>query len=261
VTTHASFEFQSRPAARLLSRLVLSATLACAVLAASARSAQAAEAKAPTDFSGFWEISAGAWTQPRTAKLTPIALAHDKHADEERAAGKVVAYGSRWCHMMGVPFIMGQSPPINIAQADDEMLIMAEQVSAARHIYLDGRSHPSAATFAPTTNGHSIGHWQGGELVVDTTNFSSRGANDIPGGGYRTRTSHQVEDFKLSDDGKTLTIVSTWDDPSVFVEPHTYTSTYHKLPASTYAFEDICDASDAAPFEHSGGIGDAPADE
>ena len=37
-----------------------------------------------------------------------------------------------------------------------------------RHIYTDGRPHPSADEIWPTPWGDSIGHWEGETLVVDT---------------------------------------------------------------------------------------------
>jgi hypothetical protein len=205
------------------------------------------------DLSGFWQVDKGQWTVPQTAKLTPAALAVEQRSAREMAAGKVVAYASRWCNPLGVPFLMGQSPPINIVQGSDEIVIMSEQNSVARHIYLDGRPHPAPSTFEPTTDGHSVGHWERDVLVVDTTNFSDNGHVDIPGGGYRTFTSHLVERFSLLDGGRGMKIQSTWEDPNVFTEPHSYASTYRKLPPGSYAFEDSCDASDAAPFTNSGG--------
>ena len=38
-----------------------------------------------------------------------------------------------------------------------------------RRIYLDGRPHPK--DFDPSYVGHSIGHWEGDTLVVDTIGF------------------------------------------------------------------------------------------
>lgn len=211
------------------------------------------------DFSGFWEVISSPFRGgAESAKLTPWALARNKKYADERASGKAVVYASRWCNFLGMPFIMGQSPPISIVQAAGEIGLYSEQYSAPRYIYLDGRPHPDANSFTPTTNGHSIAHWDGDQLVVDTTNFSMNGHNEIPGGGYRTPTSHLVEHFKLLNGGTQLQIVSTWDDPRVFLEPRTYTVTYRKMPADTYAFEDFCDGSDPAPFAYSGGTSDAP---
>jgi hypothetical protein len=213
------------------------------------------------DFSGFWEVVRPPGTRGArgpAAKLTPKAIEHEKRVAAERAEGKAVVYASRWCNFLGMPFIMGQSPPINIVQVSDELNIFSEQNSAPRHIYLDGRNHPDASTFVPSSNGHSIARWDNAELIVDTTNFSAKGHPEIPGGGYRTQTSHLVEHFKLSEDGKSLLIVSTWTDPEILLEPVTYTTNYRKMPPETFAYEDICDASDPAPFDYSGGTLSAP---
>jgi hypothetical protein len=217
---------------------------------------EAAPAQSIPDFSGFWELAYNS-RHITPAHLTPAAIARDKKMADERAAGKVIVYASRWCNFLGMPFIMGQSPPINIVQTQDEIGIFSEQNSAPRHIYLDGRSHPDADQFVATTNGHSVGHREGGELVVDTTNFSPNGHPEIPGGGFRGTHSHLVERFKLIDE-QHLQITFTWDDPTVFMKPLTYYFVYHKMPPGTSAFEDSCDASDAAPYENSGGVSDPP---
>jgi len=241
---------------------LLASTLAFVSMTRSARAQSSQSASGATnaqvvpDFSGFWELAYNS-RHVTPAQLTPAAIARDKKMADERAAGKVVVYASRWCNFLGMPFIMGQSPPINIVQTQDEIGIFSEQNSAPRHIYLDGRSHPDAMQFVSTTNGHSIGHWDGNELVVDTTDFSSEGHPEIPGGGFRGTHSHLVERFKLIDD-QHLQINFTWDDSTVFVKPHTYYFVYHKMPPGTYAFEDSCDASDAVPYEHSGGVSDPP---
>lgn len=237
----------------LLLGLLLGPSLLAPCFADSAAPATASTAAAPVDLSGFWQIKVFTAAVPRTAKLTPQAMALLQASAREMASGKVIPYFSRWCNFVGMPFLMGQSPPINIVQGSDEILILAEQNSAARHIYLDGRPHPAPTPLARTTDGHSVGRWQGEVLVVDTTNFSDNGAIGIPGGGYRTPTSHLVERFQLLSGGQSMQIESTWDDPNVFTEPHSYTSIYEKLPPDTYAYEDACDASDAAAYSRSGG--------
>ena len=238
--------------------ILIAATATASLRAQSTQTASVVSANASaTDFSGFWELAYNS-RHVTSAALTPAATARDEKAAADRMAGKVIVYSSRWCNFLGMPFIMGQSPPINIVQTDDEIAIFSEQNSAPRHIYLDGRSHPGSSEFIPTTNGHSIGHWEIDELVVDTTNFSAKGHPEIPGGGYRGTHSHLVERFKLLEDKQHLQITFTWDDPTVLVKPHTYYFVYHRMPSDTYAFEDTCDASDAAPYENSGGVSDPP---
>jgi hypothetical protein len=227
----------------------------------SPRSAQDSSAKQstarvnnPPDISGFWERrdESGSGSFGGVSELVPAAQITDqvKKLNEEtkarQQAGYVVSFASRYCQYLGMPFLMGQSPPIDIVQGKDEILIMSEQASAPRHVYLDGRGHPAPATYEPTTNGHSIGHWEGDTLVVDTIGFNELGARNVPGGGLRSKASHLVERFRLFENGKRLSITFTWTDPNVYLKPHTYEIRYFKDPPETYAFEDFCDAGDPA---------------
>jgi hypothetical protein len=206
------------------------------------------------DLSGFWEMrddsGSGSFTglsqKVPPAAITPEVKKINAEAKARQEAGYVVSFGSRYCQYLGMPFIMGQSPPIDIVQAKGEILIMSEQASAARHIYTDGRGHPDPSTYEPTTNGHSIGHWEGNTLEVDTVGFNEFGARGVPGGGLRTPTSHLVERFRLLDGGKRLSITFTWNDPKVYLKPHTYGFVYYKDAPDTYAYEDFCDAGDPA---------------
>jgi len=201
------------------------------------------------DLSGLWELKEGSRHVGR-ASLTERAIAEDKQAAAERAAGHVITRASRWCGNLGVPFIMGQSPPIDIVQTNDEIGIFSEQHSDARHIYLDGRPHPALPLLEATTNGHSIGHWEGDTLVVDTIGFNDYGNGNIPGGGNRTPTSHLVERFRLLDQGKQLSVTFTWDDPREFLKPHTYDFLFYKMPDDAYVYEDFCDPSDPTQWEN-----------
>lgn len=60
---------------------------------------------------------------------------------------------------------------------DSHMILMvSESGMDVRQIYLNG-THP--ADFRPQPNGHSIGHWEGDTLVVDTIGFSDASGRDI----------------------------------------------------------------------------------
>ena len=95
----------------------------------------------------------------------------------------------------------------------------------------EGRAHPSADTFDPTTLGNSIGHWSGDTLIVDTVGFNDAGLNAIPGGGVRNGNSHLIEQYKLTDEGRNLQVTFTWIDDKMFAKPHTYAFMYEKLPS------------------------------
>jgi hypothetical protein len=191
------------------------------------------------DLSGFWQLKFDSENVPR-ASLAPVAAGVDQDSQARRDM-----YAIRWCNHLGMPLIMGVPSPLDIRQGRTEVAIASEAVSAARHIYIDGRGHPDMNTYDPQSNGHSIGHWEGDALVVDTVGFSDRGVTSIPGGGFRTADSQLTERFRLLEGGKRLSVVFTWEDPKVFSKPHTYEFRYYKAPAGTYAREYFCDASNA----------------
>jgi hypothetical protein len=65
---------------------------------------------------------------------------------------------------------------------------------------------------------------------VDTRGFEpTRGITAIPGGGFRTATSHLVERYRLLNNGQVLAVTFTWTDPAVFATPHTYEFRYQRV--------------------------------
>ena len=67
--------------------------------------------------------------------------------------------------------------------------------------------------------------------MVDTVGFhENHGLLAIPGGGYRTPTSHLVERYTLLQNGAVLSVTSTWTDPKMFAAPHTYEFRYNRMP-------------------------------
>lgn len=203
------------------------------------------------DLSGMWEPRVNNTRQLDQGQLTPEGIKMAQDAQALVRAGHTIQFASRWCHYKGVPFMMGQSPPHDIIQTKDEIAMFSEQISSPRHIYTDGRSHPDPKFLEPTTNGHSIGHWEGDTLVVDTIGFNDHGILAIPGGGTRTHNAHLVEHFHLAAGGTQLIATYTWED-STLAKPHSYETTYFKMPQDAFPFEDDCDASDTTHWlDHS----------
>jgi len=99
---------------------------------------------------------------------------------------------------------------------DDRILLRTELFRTERTIFMDGRGHPEG--IERTSQGHSIGHWEAGVLVVDTVAFSdSRNGNrnGVPGGAQK----HTVERFHLNEDRTQLLIEYLIDDPQYMAEP------------------------------------------
>lgn len=105
--------------------------------------------------------------------------------------------------------------PVNrITQNGDEIEIQYGLYASTRTIHLDQDSHPADIT--PSNTGHSIGHWEGNTLVVDTTGFKE-GVLAPP-----TRNSdqmHVVERFTIDTDEWKLTRDYTVTDPVYLAEP------------------------------------------
>jgi hypothetical protein len=204
------------------------------------------------DLSGSWErmddVGGGSFGGilekiiPK-ASLKPEFIEANRRQAAREQAGDVVAFSSKWCQTMRYPFFMQHSAAWHIVQTDDEVIQIPEVHTFARHIYIDGRKHPDPAAVVPSVNGHSIGRWQDGSLIVDTIGFLPGGAT--PGGGRIGAATHLTEKFTVLDGGKKLQVTFTWEDPMIYLKPHTYDFVYYRSAPGSYALEDYCHADEA----------------
>ena len=121
------------------------------------------------------------------------------------------------CMGITIPFVRGTSGTYSrFVQAPDAMTVYHEdghRGGGYRTIYLDGRPHPPS--HIRQWLGHSIGHWEGDTLVVDTTNFST--GTSFYGS---SENLHLVERYTRA--GADLVMYEvTVEDPSVWVQPWT----------------------------------------
>jgi hypothetical protein len=65
------------------------------------------------------------------------------------------------------PAVMEAAWQFQVATLPEETLLVFEN-GQVRHIYTDGRNHPTGDDIWPTPLGDSIGHWEGDTLVIDT---------------------------------------------------------------------------------------------
>ena len=206
-------------------------------LACSASFALAQNNSPQHDISGYWELRFDSFSVPK-ASLTPAA------ASTADAQMRHDVDAIRWCNNLGVPYILGDHAPLDIRQSPSVTAMVAMAQSSARYIFSDGRKHPDKEDLDPTTNGHSIGRWDGDAFVVDTVGFNDRGVTRLPGGGVRTSDSHLIERYRLLDGGARLSASFTWDDAKVFQKPHTYEFRYYKVGPLSGSRILPCDQSD-----------------
>jgi hypothetical protein len=135
------------------------------------------------------------------------------------------------------------SAAFHIVQSRDQVLILRENPDPGRRVFLDGRGHPDPRRWTPTAVGHSIGRYEKGELVIESVGLIP---GNVAAGGLRSAETRLIERYRLSADGTRLTITYTWQDPKIYVKPHTYSIQMDRIPPGGYAFEWWCDSSDPA---------------
>ena len=198
------------------------------VTAAAMRAHAPQDGQGSRDISGFWELNFDSRKVPRASLAPSVTRARID------AQAKGDAYAIRWCNLLGMPFIMDSGRPLDIRQGATAIIVVPENSSAPRYLYLNRSAHISDDIYDPSTNGDSIARWEGDTVVVDTTGFhGDHGITAIPGGGFRTEKSRLVERYRLLNDGAVLSVTFTWTDPTVFRVPHSYEYRYSRLP-STY---------------------------
>src|SRR3989442_9925271 len=131
------------------------------------------------DLSGVW---LGTFLQDSgKPELTPSAQA----IVNERAANHLKDVPSSRCQPNGIT-LFGGIFTYRVVQTPDYLVMIAEHDQPPRQIFMDGRSHPK--NLDPTWLGHSIGHWEGETLVVDSVGFNGRAWNGLESQPFSQRT-------------------------------------------------------------------------
>ena len=109
--------------------------------------------------------------------------------------------------------LAGYNAYFQIAQTADHVVIYQELIHDARVIPIDGTPHLDDSV--RQLHGDSRGRWEGDSLVVETTNYSTRGA-------YRgaTQNVRVIERFTRVA-GETIEYEVTFDDSDTWAQPWT----------------------------------------
>ena len=149
-------------------------------------------------------------------KLLPAAQAFSDKKKAYRAKGFDYFDNAGRCWPIGVPAIMTRYWPIQFVQLPTMVIVISMVSNNVRWIYTDGRQHPADEDLVQTYNGHSIGHWEGKSLVVDTVGFTDVRhyvSDGVPSG----QKLHVMERISLSEDENTLQIEFTMTDPDNWI--------------------------------------------
>ena len=206
--------------------------------------AKAQSAVANNDFSGVWNAMRGNYDTASFSKgdppMTPWGQAQFDAAKPSQGPRGVklpettdMVYK---CFPPGMPYIYLQLFPMQIVQTPKEVIELFEYDHTVRHIFIDGRNHPAHVT--SSYNGHSIGHWEGDTLVVDTIGLNGKMWLDRLGHPDSDQM-HIIERIHRLDD-KTLQVDFTFDDPKSYVKPWTALMRFRLRP-DWDIIEDVCE--------------------
>jgi hypothetical protein len=131
------------------------------------------------------------------------------------------------------PWRIVQTPAVG--DATHLFFLFEGNIHSYRQIFVDGRGHPD--DLEQSWYGHSIGHWEGDTLVIETVGFNDRFWFDFAGHPHTTKL-RTIERYTRTD-FSTLENVVTIDDPGAYAKPFTVKFTA-KLKPGWDLMEYIC---------------------
>jgi hypothetical protein len=169
------------------------------------------------DWNGIWTPNFPVPGNPpgEQPSLTPASAAQLKELEAAEAKNQEPATESANCLPPGMPTIMFQPYDLEFLFTLGRVTIIQEAYMQVRRVFTDGRNHPPDVD--PTFNGHSIGHWEGDTLVVDTVGLGHTtplGFNRLQHGPHL----HVIERIHLTSPD-TMEVQMTLTDPDVLQKP------------------------------------------
>ena len=141
------------------------------------------------------------------------------------------------CAPYGIPRLMNYVEPFEILQTPGRIIMLFEGGNALRQIWTDGRGHP--ADLDPSWMGHSIGHWEGDTLVVDTIGLTDKSWLDTAGHPH-SDVLHVIERIRRVDHD-TLENTLTFDDPKTYTRPWSSKIIYKLHPDWSLREDIVCE--------------------
>ena len=131
------------------------------------------------------------------------------------------------CITRGYPaafFPAGYNNAYQIMQTPGYVVIVFEMIHETRIIPIDGR--PKLGANIKQWNGEPRGRWEGNTLVVESTNYNSKGSIATSAATGRLRGIPQSDAMKVTErftrvDANTINYTVTIEDPKVYTKPWT----------------------------------------
>ena len=197
-------------------------------------------AEGKSDLSGIWINVYNPDTPPPPLKPWAADLLRKRTEDNSKD------YPGGYCLPANASSIT-RAFPYKFVQTPKLIVVIHESdTPGLRQIFMDGRGHP--AVWNPTWQGHSIGHWEGDTLVVDTTGFNDRAWLSLSGIPH-TEQLHTVERIRRPDYGH-LEVEITMEDAETFTGSWKRTFTATLAPPEDEILESICNENNTDPSHY-----------
>jgi hypothetical protein len=240
-----------------------SASLALAaigMIAALHLAAASAAAFDPHALTGAWDRYGTEKLDPRVTAAPPVSPpplkpayqaeweATQKASKEADARGQPLYGGYAQCLPDGMPAMMMAMFPMEVLQTPGQITIIQEAYNQVRRIYLN-QKQLAIDDAEPGFWGHSVGHWEGNTLVVNTVGIKEevrfRGAPHSPNMQIDERMRLLSKD--IFEDQVTVT------DPQYLTRPWSFTWKYVRKPGYKI-LEYVCEANREYQDPQTGGI-------
>ena len=186
------------------------------------------------DINGVW------WIDSYSAKIKPIEGAELPFTQAGLAAynkniaalkNKTLVDDARHiCVPDGVPRILASPYPFEIFLTPGQSTFVYELNHVFRPIYMDSQLPTADMLEAlPYYSGHSIGHWDGDTLVIESAGFKDTTFIDDTGVPHSDKMT-TLERVRRIAGGKQLEIVVTVTDPVIFAKPWSARFVYDSHP-------------------------------
>ncbi|HEY4028947.1 MAG TPA: hypothetical protein VGM25_01270 [Caulobacteraceae bacterium] len=184
----------------------------------------------PKNFEGVWWLQGYQYLlgpEPGVpAPLKPQYIELLKKRIREKNAGHPETDTSTQCFPHGMPRLMESPYPIEIVQTPGRVTFLHEVAHEVRRIYLDQKQ---PANPKETFLGHSVGHWEGDTLVVDTIGINGKSFIDDEGEAHSDK-EHLTERYRKINGGRQIELTMTVEDPVTLERPYSYKRVYEWRP-------------------------------
>jgi len=178
-------------------------------------------AAALPDWSGAWSSEETPQVgDPGSAKVAPLTSKYESG----RAMLAPGAGAAAHCADPGMPAIMDHGVTFEFVFSPGRVTLLF-QSGVVRRIYTDGRVHPGPDQLYFNAEGHSIGHWEGETLVVDTIGMDPK-AEMFRSSPMAVSTNTHIVERMHRKDATTLQIDTVVTAPDLFTKPYSYTWAY-----------------------------------